>query len=235
MLLVALNMPFIGKCQYKNNIELSFIASYCRQAHYSTQYGNVSYVNKLKLYGTNLSTVIDYKRELYYKTYLKIGLGYLRFAANKISNETHAGNSLTTTDARPINYPSTIFLLYSTTKYAYNNFLFHFGIEKYLNISERLPFAIGVDYFHADKLSQSYYIPDIRGKYRTKNKGNFGDFVNLDLSLCKKRLGNISLTPALVVPVYNSWRQDIVFKENPNKTIANWFSGIGLTLSISYH
>jgi hypothetical protein len=136
--LVTINLilvtPLPGRCQYKDNIEFSLFNTYNTQGRYSSQFGNVSYINNLKLYGTDLGFEVDYKRLLYGKTFIKIGLGYLEFAVNNIYNEAGIGNTTLTSNARPINYPSNTFILYSTTKYHYNALLYHFGIERQFSI-----------------------------------------------------------------------------------------------------
>jgi hypothetical protein len=225
--------PVTGISQVKDHIEFSLFSIYNTQGKYSTHYGNVSYTNNLALYGTNRGFHIDYKRLLYGKTYFKIGLGYLEFAVDKIDNESGIGNVETTSHARPINYPGNVFILYGTTKYHYNTLLYHLGFERQFGIFRTLVFFIGLDYFYAGSLSQKYYIPKIQTYYQTANQGSFGNFFNLNLGVSKK-LGNFSLLPALVIPVYKSWKQDIVFYENPNNTVSIWSNGIGISLSISY-
>jgi hypothetical protein len=184
------------------------------------------------LYGRNPGFKIDYKR-LYGKTYFKIGLGYMEFAVDKIENKPSCVPS-GPGDSRPINYPNTIFILYGTTKYHYNTLLYHMGVERQFSISHTLFFFTGLDYFYASSLSQAYYIPNIETDYHTGDHKGFGGFLNLNLGL-RKKFGNFSLLPALVIPVYKNWKQDIVFHENPNSTVSNWFSGIGISFGISCH
>ena len=203
------------------------------QGSYSTRFGNVSYTNILKLYGTNRGFKIDYKRLLYGMTYFKLGLGYMEFAVDKIENKLESGYPSAVGVSRPINYPSAIFILYSTTKYHYNNLLYHLGVEKQFGIFRTLFLFIGLDYFYADNLSQGYYIPGIPNYYHRNDHKSLGSFFNLNLGLSKK-LGNFSLLPALVIPVYKIWKQDIVFYENPNNSVSNWGNGIGISLSVSY-
>ncbi len=226
-------IPAAGKSQVKDNIEFTLFSVYNTQGKYNSQFGNVSYTNNLKLYGTNLGFHLDYKRLLYGKTYLKIGLGYMEFAVDKIDNESGTGNAATTSDSRPINYPSSVFILYSTTRYHYNTLLYHVGVERQFSISHDLHFFAGLDYFYANSLSQKFYIPKIQTYYNTTNQKGLGSFINLNLGV-STHFGNFSLLPALVIPVYKSWKQDIVFYENPNSTVSNWGNGIGISLSISY-
>lgn len=155
----------------------------------------------------------------------------MEFAVDKIEND--AGNTSTTGNSRPINYPGTLFILYGATKYHYNTLLYHMGVERQFSISHTLLFFTGLDYFYAISLSQRYCIPKIQTNYRTGDHKGFGSFFNLNLGL-RKKLENFSLLPALVIPVYKNWKQDVVFYENPNSTVSNWFNGIGVSLSISY-
>lgn len=225
--------PTTGKGQTKNNIEFSVFSIYNVQGSYTTRFGNVSYTNNLKLSGRNPGFKIDYKRLLYGKTYFKVGLGYMEFAVDKIENES-SNVPTGPFDSRPINYPGTIFILYGTTKYHYNTLLYHLGAERQFGISNDLFFFTGLDYFYASSISQTYYIPKIQTYYRRGDHKGFGGFLNLDLGL-RKKFGNFSLLPALVIPVYKNWKQDIVFYENPNSTVSNWFNGIGISLSVSWH
>ena len=226
-------MPSVGRTQEKDNIEFSLFSVYNTQGKYTSQFGNVSYTNNLKLYGTNLGFKIDYKRLLYGKTYFKAGLGYMEFAVDKIENESGSGNAATNNDSRPINYPSPVFILYSTTKYHYNTLLYHLGVERQFSVSHDLLLFAGLDYFYASSLSQKYYIPKIQTYYNTHNENGLGSLFNLNLGVSIK-FGNFSFLPSLVIPVYKIWKQDIVLYENPNSTISNWGNGIGISLSISY-
>ena len=226
--------PITGKGQAKDNVEISFFSINSMQGNYTSQFGNVSYTNNLKLYGTNRGFKIDYKRRLFGRSYFKVGMGYMEFAVDKIENELGSGYASATGDSRSINYPSAVFILYGTTKYHYNTLLYHLGFERQFGISRNLSFFIGLDYFYAGSLSQEYYIPKIQTYYHTENQGGFGNIFNLNLGVSKK-LGNFSLLPALVIPVYKSWKQDIVFYENPKNTVSNWGNGVGISLSISYY
>jgi hypothetical protein len=217
-------------CQGKNSVEFSFFSTYNEQADYDTKYGDVASTSHLTLYGPDIAFKIDYKRLLYGKTFFKIGLGYMNFGISKIENETSGISS----DSRLINYPNDVFIQYSTTKYHYNNLIFHLGLERRFPISKELSFYAAADYFHADNLSQKYYISGADAYYHTSNNGNLGDFFNINLGVSEK-IGSISFLPALVIPIYKSWRKDVVFKEDPGTSISNWAGGIGIMLSVSYH
>ena len=155
------------------------------------------------------------------------------FGVTRIENE-YIGGAGSMSHGRPVNYPSPVFILYTTPKYYYNNLLFHIGLERQFPVSPMLsPFA-ALDYFHANTLSQKYFISGPGIYYTTANRGSFGDFFNLNIGVCQK-LGSFSFSPALVLPVYKSWKQDVVFLENPNAAISNWGNGIGFMFSISYH
>ena len=163
----------------KNIIEFSFLETYNKQGEYSSQFGNVSYSNNLKLYGANVGFNVDYKRMIYDKMFAKVGAGFMRFAINKIDNEI----GTTKSNARPIDYPSNVFILYSTTKYHYNNIFYHLGLEKQFSLSSNLFLFAGADYFHAFTFSQKYYIPAVAIYYKTNRQRDFGDFFNLDFGI----------------------------------------------------
>lgn len=204
------------------------------KAEYSSRFGDVAYKSNLKLYATDVGFSINYKRKIYNNMFVKIGMGYQEFALNKIDNKTAYGNITISTNSRPINYPTALFILYSTTKYRYNNLLFHFAAEKQFRIFPSLFLFTTVDYFHAYTFSQKYYIPGAGTYYRSGNQGSFGDYFNLDFGISKE-FRKLAIAAALLVPIYKNWKQDIVFKEDPTKTVSNWFSGVGISISVSYH
>lgn len=74
--------PITGKGQAKDNVEISFFSINSMQGNYTSQFGNVSYTNNLKLYGTNRGFKIDYKRRLFGRSYFKVGMGYMEFAVD---------------------------------------------------------------------------------------------------------------------------------------------------------
>jgi hypothetical protein len=214
----------------KNIIEFSFFETYNKQGEYSSQFGNVSYSNNLKLYGTDIGFKVDYKRMIYDKMFAKIGLGIMRFAVNKIDNATPSTKS----NARPIDYPSNVFILYSTTKYHYNNIFYHLGLEKQFNLAPNLFLFAGADYFHAFTFSQKYYIPAAGAYYKTSRRGDYGDFFNLDFGIIKK-WKEMSIAPGLILPIFKKWKQNIAFKEDPTKSVSNWGGGIGISLNASFY
>jgi hypothetical protein len=216
----------------KGNIEFSFFHIYNKQAEYSSQFGDVSYKNNLKLYGSDFGIKLDYKKLLSDNTFIKVGGGYLDFGINKIQNKTVNSNLLIKSTARPIKYPSPVFILYSTSKYHYHNLFYYLGLQKEFSISSCV-FFISLDYFHAYKISQKYFIPGIDNYYKTNYKGSFGDFFNVDFGLKKYHLEKLSFEPALILPIYKSCQLDTNFKENPSSRINNWLNGIGI--SINFH
>ena len=226
-------IPRIAKGQTKDNVELSYFYTQNIQAEYKAQYGSVSYTNDLKLAGPSQGIYIDYKRLLEKNTFIKVGLGYSVFGVNDIQNQTVIGGSTVHSNSRPINYPSSIFLFYSTNKYYYYDLLFHFALERKFRITDDLFLFIEGNYFHAYNLSQKYFIDKTQSYYHTSDKGNFGDFLNLNLG-CSIKSGKLTLSPAFVLPIYKSWGQDVVFGENQNGRINSWFGGYGISLSLSY-
>lgn len=227
--ILAISQPIKGK----GNLGVSFFYMYNQQGSYDSQYGNVSYTSHLKLFGTQTGGTLDYKRMLNRDLFITLGLGFLDFEINRIENETKDGNLIIKTNARSINYPSTLDIFYQTTKYHYNNLCFHLGIERQFIFLNKLSLFTGIDYLHAYKISEIYYIPFAKTYYRTTNHGNFGDFVNARFGV-SRQLGKFSLAPAFVLPIYNGWGQDIIFKEDPSRTVSNWFNGVGISMNISY-
>lgn len=218
----------------KGSISFSFFYSYNRQGNYNSRYGDVSYVNHLKLFGVNWGGDVNYKRMLADNLFIAIGIGYLDFEVNKIENETKNGSIIIKTDARPIDYyPSAIYVLYQTTKYHYNNLCFHLGIEKQFILLHTLSLFMGIDYLHAYRLSEVYFIPFARKYYRTENHGDFGDFVYAHFGV-SKQWEKFSVAPAFVLSIYNGWKQDILFGEEPVKVVSNWLNGVGVSVDISY-
>jgi hypothetical protein len=50
-----------------------------------------------------------------------------------------------------------------------------------------------------------------------------------------KKTDKIEIGPSLIVPVFDIWKQDVVFpEENSADSRTKWFSGIGLGISINF-
>jgi hypothetical protein len=222
-----------GPVRPKGDIGFSTFYSCGRQGHYDSRYGNVSYVDHLTLFGSDWGGILNYRRILGSNLMVTLGIGYLDFEVDRIENETKSGGLTMKTHARPINYPSNILVLYQTTRYHYDNLCFHLGLTRQLIFFDRLPLFAGVDYLHAYRIYGVYYIPFAHRHYRTKNRGNFGDFISARFGM-DKRWGRFSLAPAFVLSIYKGWRQDVNLGENPSRVVSNWFNGAGISMALSY-
>lgn len=110
--------------------------------------------------------------------------------------------------------------------------LYHMGIERQFPIAQTTRLIAGLAYYFAYNLNQDYYIPGLV-TYQLSNQGSLGNFFNLNLGI-KQQLGKVCILPALVIPLYKSWKRDIAFLENPNNTISSWGNGIGFSLGVSF-
>ena len=170
--------------------------------------------------------------------YLKAGLGYYKYSFNDIDqvNSFFGKNS-----NRIINYippdPFAPSILYTTNKYWYNSVIAIFGIEEYIDLAKGIQIVCGVDIRNYNTFSQHYHIvyPSPQGtNYKQKSNRYFGFSANLNAGL-QKKFGKISMGPAILLPVYNIWKQDKIFpQEEDSKSRNKWLRGFGVGISLNY-
>lgn len=196
---------------------------------------------KLKINGTSWGFNSSYKTPLKKKFFLKVGIGYFKYAFNKIKS---INQSFGEGKRRIINYPTTLSIVLGTDKYWYNTVCINLGIEKVFELKSDLQLNCGIRLLNYFTFSQHYHIPadnsfippalKIENNYKTTVNRYFGTGTELNLDLLKK-IRKVSLGPSLIIPVYNSWKQDAIFPTETNSSNrSKWLGGIGIGLKCNY-
>jgi hypothetical protein len=219
--------------QTKKNIEFSLYGQTEKQGDFMSKFGNVASTQYLKLYGKSYGFDFNYKTKIFKKWFAFAGVGYYSHQVDKIRNKTLPFQIEVT--GRLIDYITTdsVAVGYSTNRYSYDNITFDFGLEKQFQVNNSLIFLANINYLYCYTFSQKYHIPYNNANFITHNNKGFGSFLKLNLGL-RKHFNQISAGPGLILPIYKSWKQDAVFREDPDRTIENWFSGIGVSVNVAY-
>jgi hypothetical protein len=185
----------------------------------------------LKMRGISWGAFANIKYPLSKQIKVKAGLGFYNYSFNHLENE----NSLFGKGkSREIDYPSTMNLNYTTDRYYYRSILVNIGIEKEFFVRHDLVLAIGSELNNYYTISQKYHLTYRGINYKRNENAFFGHSIVLNSSLFKKT-DKIEIGPSLIVPVFDIWKQDVVFpEENSADSRTKWFSGIGLGISINF-
>ena len=164
----------------------------------------------------------------------KFGLGYYKYSFSNVQQYTRLFG---TYKNRQINYPggSSTFG-YVCNKYWYNTITATIGLEKSFKLRKDINFTSGFDVVNYYTFSQRYNIPGTNSdtKYKRANNRYFGFSFNLCAGL-QKNFGKLSIGPTISLPIFRSWKQDIIFPEEQNsKSRSKWLRGIGVGLTLSY-
>lgn len=194
--------------------------------------------NTVRIKGTSWGINAAYKFPVKNKLYIKIGLGYFKYSFNDIDQM----NSLFgKSDNRIIDYipsdPWAPAILYTTNKYWYNSITATIGVEKHIDITKSIQIICGADIRNYYTFSQHYHIvypsPQGTNNKQTTNR-HFGFSANLNAGL-QKKIGRISIGPAIHLPIYDIWKQDEVFPKEKNSSSRNkWFRGFGIGIICVY-
>lgn len=190
-------------------------------------------VIKGRSWGTNVAYKFPTK-----KYYISTGLGYYKHSFNKITQTNSLFGNGT---RRAINYipdgPYTPSLIFVTDKYWYNTLSLNVGLEKDFALSKSTKFLAGFNLVNYFTLSQNYHVtyPAPEGTdYKTSRFRYFGFSTNLHVGL-QKEIDKIAIAPILIIPIYDTWKQDKVFPQEENeKSRSKWLKGIGAGISIRY-
>ncbi len=187
--------------------------------------------------GTSWGVNANYKLPVRKNLYLKVGVGYYRYSFDKIySYNAQFGKG----NARIINFPSPLYIIFATDKYWYNCFSMNTGIEKLFNIEKKTILVTGINLNNFYTYSQYYHITEDyptgppNHRYTLKHNHYFGFSANLQATLLKK-IGKIAIGPSIILPVFDLWKTDEAFPEKTNSGIrSKWLRGIGLGVSCNY-
>jgi hypothetical protein len=214
--------------QSRKAIELSLIGRYDRHADYASNFGGRAYNDTNKLYGLSYGASLAYRQPVSKSISVAAGIGYYRLSIDKIKGSMPF-NSPGTRTGRNIDYDDgTTNLLYSTSKYHYNNLSITVDLNKSVPLTDRLILDFGAEGIVYVALSQHYRLFEGPGFYHTTNSKPWECGANLTLGILKA-YKRFYFRPALLVPVFQNLKGDKVFFEDRNMNISKWFNGIGLT------
>ena len=183
--------------------------------------------------GTSLGLNLNLKYQVLPTSNISLGLGYYRHTVSDIKrvNNLGAGNSWL------IGYPSPLFILFYTDKYAYNTLTLNTGFERQFRLKKNYLITTGIDLNGLYTFSQYYHLtnnPDGSKDYRTKDSRFLGILAGLDIGLMKS-YKQFNIGPKIKMPVFSSLKTDEVLANDDGTNYRkNWFTGVGLGISFIY-
>jgi hypothetical protein len=193
---------------------------------------------KGKSWGINTAYKIPIKSSFLFKA----GLGYYRYSFTDIvSSHQSFGKS----DSRVIDYPTQLGITLGTDRYWYNTLSMSLGVEKLFEVNKDFIIIGGLAARNYFTISQRYHLPfdnsfipqpelQIQNNYQTSKKENFGFGGELNLGILKK-IGKLYIGPSLIIPVYDSWKQDSIFPtENSSGSRNKLLRGLGANIKFIY-
>lgn len=188
----------------------------------------------LSIKGISHGMNVGYNFSLEKSLLLKIGFGYFNRSFNKIKNTNSVFGK--TVDSRPINYLSPLLISYSSNKYHYNNISINTGIEKQFYLKNNFEASTSFNLNGYYNISQYYHLSsnpyDNNLNFKKKDKTFSGFSSNISVGIYKK-INHLLIGPALIVPIYETWRKDQIFlEENYDGGKSKWLNGIGIGISI---
>lgn len=246
-LVLATNLLLFAFCTYaqrqNNTIEIQPYFRYDKYPQFAYAVNSIS-ARKINIQGKSYGVSVAYGHGLSRDIKAKFGIGYYRLSFNKIDAENRYGNP----NSRVIDYPSPLFIIFSTNKYWYHTVSASIGIDKVFYSKKDLFLSGGLNISNFFSFSQYYRIkqdyptgpPDNR--YMRYKKRNVSASVDLQLAV-NKRLGErINLGPMINLPIFSIWALDDAFsdgyaQEYPSKYKSKWLTAyaVGLQLSYSLH
>ena len=218
--------------QKSHSLEFGITGQYDKHADYTTRFGNRSYTDDMELWGKSFGFHVNYKRSWNQYLNTKIGIGYYQLGIDKIRNLTRF-NSIVTGRNIDYQHPLGIQLLFSTSKYHYDNFHMSLGFFYQKDYYKKAAIIIGADFNGLYTFSQLYHINYDQIKYRTNHSRILGYSVNTYFGFEKKlNTRNYYLSPKILIPIYQNLRGDKAFEEDPELTMEKWLRGMGLTITI---
>ncbi len=220
--------------QYNNDVSLSvpFLWSKYEVTNLYGVYGSDKQSN-----GKGWSNGVDatYRRKIFNGLFVIGGIGYFKQKFDFSGSRIPTDSSIRTSNARPFQYNSTARLLFSTTHYNYDNYLFILGIGYNYSASTKLDIRGDVAYNQMNTFKQKYF-PDYANYDPQVNRLNYlfcKSFI-LSVGSAWKFNKKISTGINLLIPLSTKYRKDYIFKENTNEYFTPT-SSLGISLSINYH
>jgi hypothetical protein len=230
LLICLLLQSFVIYSQSKSihSFEISTQIRREKQAEYTAPYGTAISQNALQLYGTSTGIDVGYKRILKGR-WIKPSIGFYKFSIDKIINNRIPARPSDPLSSRPINYqPDSLPFGYSTSKYHYNNLALGFTLGKGFLLKKNLFLTTNFSFTYLATFSQYY---DAAQGYKTTNNKGFGYLFDYNVGI-QKEFKELYIATNFILPMYKEWKQDVVFKENPNSKVHYWFGGYGLLITI---
>lgn len=215
-----------------NSIEVFPYFRHSNHGSYEDWYGR-SFSTKLTLKGNSYGVNAYYARRLSGNWQARIGIGYFRYAFNKMSNYDERMDG-STYPQRPFDNPHPDAILFYTDSYWYNTGTVGVGADRIFPLSGGWELSAGA-YVNAHyTFSQMFKVTyDNYTDYRRKSSGYFGFSASLNTGITKN-IGKYFLGPRILIPVFDQWKQDKIFREPENESRNKWFSGIGGGIALGY-
>lgn len=231
LLLVCLcftNSIFLFAQKRNKEIEINPYVRFDKFPQFSYNYGGRYTTDFLKMTGNSYGLHLSYKYGLKKHFFLKAGLGYLKYKFDNLNNT----NSLTgKSHARPIDFVSPLLIGYSTNKYHYNNIMMSTGIDKEFALNKGFKISASFDLTAYYTYSQYYHLTfktfDGNQNFNKNNATLFGFSGTISTGITKQ-LNNLQIGPAIILPIFDSWRNDTVFLEDDKKGKNKWLNGVGV-------
>jgi len=217
--------------QNKRSIEFSLIGRYDQHADYVSNFAGRVYNDTNKLYGKSYGANITYRKRITKSISASLGIGYYRLGVDKIKGSMPF-NIPGTRTGRNIDYDDGMTnLLYSTSKYHYNNFALTVGLSKTALLRSRLYLDFGAEGIGYYSFSQRYQLLNGKKYYSTSNAKPWEYGVNVTIGILQE-YKKFYIRPALLIPIYQNLKGDKVFYEDRNMNISKWVNGIGVSFRI---
>jgi hypothetical protein len=161
VLSVTILFVISARGQNKQSIEISFVGRYDRHANYVSNFAGRAYNDTNNLYGLGYGTNIGFRKKITESISASLSVGYHRLEIDKIKGSMPF-NAPGTRTARNINYDDGMTnLLYSTSRYHYNNLTVTIGLSKTVPINEKLCLDFGAEAIGYHSFSQGYRLFDV--------------------------------------------------------------------------
>ena len=203
--ILALSICTISFEQTKNSIELNFIGRFDR-TNYVSNFAGRAYndTNKLSGFSYGINGIV--KRKITKSISVYLGLGYYQLRIDKIRGQIPFDIPGVRT-SRNIDYrdPESTDLLYSTTKYHYNNVAITIGFDKTFLIEKGFGFDIAPEIIGYKTVSQKYEIGYSSNYYTTHNSKPLEFGVNVK-NRYRKRVYTLLFTTLFINPSLSEFK-----------------------------
>jgi hypothetical protein len=240
VLIFSLCTNFLFGQNPNSQIEINLYLRWDSYPKFNYAINSVS-TNSVKINGCSFGIDFAYKIPIRNRLYLKTGLGYYKYAFNKIDDVNSLFNSSPDNSRIVDGYilPGNITpsIIFSTDRYWYNTISLNIGIERHINLQKKMLLVLGASFSKYYTFSQNYHItyPSPGGdNYKQKNGRYFGFGGKIHIGL-QKQVKKTSLRPTIILPIYDSWKLDKMFPQEENSMSRNkWLSGFGIGMVCSY-